>query len=64
MRIGSMIVLLALLGFCVFGFMATFEPMDATRQLVWRAVYGAVGLVCLVTIAWAAWPQKPPDALK
>lgn len=62
MRIGSMIILLAVLGFCVFGFLATFEPMDATQQLIWRALYGAVGLVCLITIAWAIWPQKPPKS--
>jgi hypothetical protein len=61
MRTGTMIVLLAVLGFCVFGFMATFEPMDATQKFVSRAVYGAVGVVCLITIAWAAWPQKPED---
>jgi hypothetical protein len=59
MRIGTMVILLAVLGFCVFGFMATFEPMDATKQLIMRALYGSVGLVCLLTIVWAVRPQKP-----
>ena len=61
MRIGTMVILLAVLGFCVFGFMATFEPMDATKQFIMRALYGAVGVVCLITIVWAVRPQKPPD---
>jgi hypothetical protein len=59
MRIGTMIILMAVLGFCVFGFMATFEPMDATKQFVMRALYGAVALVCLVTMVWAVRPQNP-----
>jgi hypothetical protein len=59
MRIGTMVILMAVLAFCVFGFMATFEPMDATRKFVMRGLYGVVGLVCLITIIWAARPQKP-----
>ena len=64
MRIGTMVILLAVLGFCVFGFVATFEPMDATKQLVMRALYGVVGLVCLITMVWAARPQKPEPPQK
>ncbi|MEX0643212.1 MAG: hypothetical protein WD468_10955 [Pirellulales bacterium] len=64
MKIGTMVILLAVLGFCVFGFMTTFGPMDATMQLVLRALYGTVGLVCLITIAWAVRPQKPQDPQK
>lgn len=58
MRIGSMVVLLAVLAFCVFGFVATFEPMDATKQWMWRAVYGVIGLACIATFAWSVRPQK------
>lgn len=41
--IGSL-ALLAVLAFCVFGFMATFEPLDASTQLTWRVIYGLAGL--------------------
>ena len=58
MRIGTMIVLLAVLAVCVFGFVATFEPMDATKQWVWRAVYGLGGLACIAMFAWSVRPQK------
>jgi hypothetical protein len=58
MRIGTVVFLLAVLAFCVFGFTATFEPMDATKQWTWRVVYGAVGLACVGKIAWSVRPRK------
>jgi len=39
--------LLALAGFCGFGFLATFEPMPPMEQWVWRAIYVVMGLCCL-----------------
>ena len=33
--------------FCIFGFLATFEPMPRAVQLTWRAVYGVAGLACV-----------------
>lgn len=47
-RIVVVIVLLAVAAFCVFGFAATFEPMDSGRPLAWRIGYGVVGVACLM----------------
>jgi hypothetical protein len=60
MRIGTMVILLSALGFCLIGFMSTFWQEDATKRFVMRALYGSVGLVCLITAIWAARPEKPP----
>ena len=46
-RMVAMLLLLALLLFCVFGFLATFEPMDHFVQITWRIVYGVAGVVVL-----------------
>jgi hypothetical protein len=59
MRIGTMVILMAVLGFCLIGFMSTFWQADATMRFVMRSMYGAVGLVCLVTMIWAVRPEKP-----
>ena len=57
-RIIGVLALLALLAFCVFGFMATFEPLDASTQLTWRVVYGLAGLACLGGIALLSRARK------
>ena len=57
-RIMRVLVLLALLSFCVFGFMATFEPLDTSTQLTWCAVYGLVGLACLAGLVVLLRPQS------
>ena len=36
--------LLAILGFCVFGFIATYEPMPTRDRVIWRTVYALVGV--------------------
>ena len=49
------IVILAALvvaAFCIFGFAATFEPLDRGQQLTGRAVYGAGFLASIVVVAW------------
>jgi len=46
-RIIAVIALVAVAGFCAFGFMATFEPLAASTQLTWRVIYGLVGLASL-----------------
>jgi hypothetical protein len=58
MRIGTMGALLIVLAFCVFGFVATYEPMDAAKQWTWRIVYGIIGLACVLGFAWSARPRK------
>jgi len=57
-RVIAVIALLAVAGFCVFAFMATFEPLDASTQLTWRIVYGLVGLASLAGAIWLALPRK------
>ena len=43
--------LLAIAAFCVFGFMATFEPTDRTTEfLAFRIGYAVVGVGCLVAV--------------
>jgi hypothetical protein len=58
MRYGTRLALLIVLAFCVFGFVATFEPMAATKQWTWRVVYGVIAVACLGAFAWAAPPRK------
>ena len=52
------LVLLAVAAFCVFGFLATFEPIDPEAQLIWRAVYGGVGLGCVAGAVWLILAHK------
>jgi hypothetical protein len=59
MRIGTMVILMAVLGFCLIGFVSTFWQTDATMRLAMRAMYGAAGLVSLITMIWAVRPEKP-----
>jgi hypothetical protein len=45
--------LLAVAGFCGYGFLATFEPPPpGTNFIAWRIGYGAIGLGCLASAAW------------
>jgi hypothetical protein len=39
--------LLALAGFCAFGFLETFEPLPPMEQWIWRAIYVVMCLCCL-----------------
>ena len=47
--LGSLL-LLAISAFCVFGFLATFEPTD--NALIFRVGYILIGLSCLVGIGF------------
>ena len=47
--IGSLI-LLPIAAFCVFGFMATFEPDESVEFMVFRIGYTVIGLGCLAGI--------------
>lgn len=45
----SSLLLLAVAAFCVFGFMATFEPSDnQTQFLAFKIGYAAIALGCLI----------------
>lgn len=43
---------LGILLFCVFGFMATLEPMDLAVQVTWRIIYGVIGTGCVGGLVW------------
>lgn len=47
-RLLTAIILLGVVAFCVFGFLATFEPLPPATQWTWRAIYAAVGLASMV----------------
>jgi hypothetical protein len=50
--IGSLL-LLAVAAFCVFGFLATFEPTDNTTQfMAFRIGYTVIGLGCVVGVGF------------
>lgn len=50
-RILAALALLGVTGFCLFGFMATYEYSDAAKRLPWQTGYGLLGLVCLAVTA-------------
>jgi len=58
MRILLAVVLVPVLLFCVFGLLATFEPLDRTVQLTWRALYVVAGAGCLGAIVWLLMPPR------
>ncbi len=45
-------LLLGVVAFCVFGFLATFEPMPPVRQWMWRAIYSGIGSTAVVGAAF------------
>ena len=51
LRILFALTLIPVLGFCVFGMLATFEPLPAVTQWLWRGIYGSVGAASLLGIA-------------
>ena len=47
--ISGSLLLLAVTAFCLFGFLATFEPTESTTQfMAFRIGYAVVGVGCLV----------------
>ena len=51
-RITAGLFLLAIAGFCVFGFLASYEYSEPLKRLPWQIGYGVVGLACLPGL-WA-----------
>jgi hypothetical protein len=45
------VLLFAVLAFCGFGFLATFEPMSSQRQWTFRFLYGALAPIALLGLA-------------
>lgn len=58
-RIITVMVLIAASAFCVFGFMATFEPIDRNGQMTWRMIYGLVGSLCAAAATWILCVRRP-----
>lgn len=50
LRIILALLCLAIAAFCLFGLLATLEPMPAGQQWTWRVIYGGVALLCAVGI--------------
>jgi O-antigen/teichoic acid export membrane protein len=42
--------LLAVAGFCAFGFLATFEYAEPMRRLPWQVGYAGIALACFSTL--------------
>ena len=59
-RVAVALLLLAVAGFCVFGFLTTFEPLERSTQIVFRIFYSVAFLACLASIVWLARPKKKP----
>lgn len=49
-RMVAILLLIAVLLFCVYGFLTTFEPLDRSVQITWRIVYGVAGAFALAGI--------------
>jgi hypothetical protein len=52
MRVAMMVILLALIAYCIFGFVATFEPMDPAKAMTWRIIYGLGAMASVTAVAW------------
>src|SRR5687768_10588678 len=54
--------LMIVAGVCLFGFVATFEPMPRIEQWMWRATYvgAGVGSVCAICWLWLR-PQRQQE---
>lgn len=57
-RIILALVLIAVLLFCAYGFLATFEPLERSVQITWRIVYGGVGSACIGGAAWLVFAKR------
>ena len=47
LRVVLSLALAGLACFSIFGFMATFEPLEADVQMTWRVIYGILFVVAL-----------------
>ena len=54
-RLALTLILVAVTAFCCFGFFASFEPPGF---LVFRWLYGAVAIACVIAIV-AVWLRSP-----
>lgn len=52
------LALAAVAGFCLFGFLATFELADPARRLPWQLGYGAVGFLGAAGVVALLLPRR------
>lgn len=57
-RVVAAVLLLLVFLFCIYGFMATFEPLDRSVQLAFRVVYAVLGTSCLAGGVWLLRPNR------
>jgi len=57
-RVLLVAMLASVAAFCVFGFLATFEPLPWATQWAWRAVYSVVGLLSVTAAVWVLRPRR------
>jgi len=58
-RLVLSLLLLAVSGFCVFGFLATFEPLPPLGQRSWRTGYCIAAVLCVWGIIRLWRPKRP-----
>lgn len=54
------LILVGMLLFCVFGVMATFEPLERSIQMTWRLVYATAGVVAVVALVLVNRRRRTP----
>jgi hypothetical protein len=59
LRLFATMILVALILFCVFGFLATFEPLEPAVQMKWRFVYGIVATSAATVIVLVNRRRQP-----
>ena len=52
LQVTGAVALLGIAGFCVFGFLASYELSSAAARLPWQIGYGTVGLIALGLAGW------------
>ncbi|MBC8876831.1 MAG: hypothetical protein H8E44_45975 [Planctomycetes bacterium] len=58
LKLFGSVLLLAVAGFCAFGFLATFEPLPPAEQWTWRGIYIVIGLACLAGAVRLGWRRN------
>jgi hypothetical protein len=59
LRMLASLVLWVVVGYCAFGFLATFEPLPPAMQWTWRVIFVVVGLSAFAAGTRFVWPRPP-----
>jgi len=57
-RIIMAVPLLGLTGFCVYGFLATYELKESLERLSWQCLYGILGLLFSLAFLFVLKPRR------